>query len=92
MLRSSVFRSPEMWLSQLLVWGSWIWRHPLANLFRILETVSELPFRNCSTIMGPKVGDTRMYLPLEVLCSVIGVTGLMDESCIGCSMDEDVCV
>ena len=27
LLRSSVFRSPELWLSQLLVWGSLIWKH-----------------------------------------------------------------
>ena len=58
----------------------------------MLEMVLKIPFSNCSIVMGPKVGDTMMYLSPEVLYLVIGVAGMASESCTSFSMDEDTCV
>ena len=40
-------------------------------------------------VMGPKVGDMRMYLSAGVLCSFIGVSEMMSESCAIYSPDVD---
>ena len=47
--------------------------------------LSKLPFSNCSTVTGPKVGDTITYLFLRALCSLTGVAGMVAESCTDCS-------
>ena len=40
--------------------------------------------------MGPRVGDTRMYLFAGVLCSCVEVAGIVFEPCAICSPDVDV--
>ena len=62
------------------------------NRLRILATLSGLPFSNCSTVMGPKVGDTRTYMFVGVLYSLTGVAGMASEPCAICSPDVDVWV
>ena len=43
-------------------------------------------------VMGPKVGDMRMYLSVGVLYSFIGVARMMSEPCVICSPDVDTWV
>ena len=52
--------------------------------------LSELPFNSCSTVMGPRLGDTRTYLFAGVLYSYLGVAGKVSKSCAICSPDVDV--
>ena len=62
------------------------------NFLLNTETLWELPFNKSTTVMGPRIGNTRTYMSDGVACSCLGVTRTVSETWDTCSLEGDALV